>query len=320
MKVKLFVLIKFLEEKKSNLLSIKKKKNTSHLRVLSVQWSCQTTSQLSPGLTSSEFSDPLGAEAPGRPHSWGHWVMSMLSPPYVPWAFPSGSLRVSKSQTQSTTGPGKWLSMQAVSVVEGHTEKVSVTPAPATLTLLACTHQPLSVHMEVFPLKPCQSPVQTGVPILPRAPQPAAWHVRAQLTPQAAGADVTLLRPCHPRMPPTLVGECDHRCRERHRLSPSDGQCLLQEHGVDSSSCESVICWDFPGQLNQQALSIRLRRVAWGAVMVAIPRHHNKRKEADWPARGMDAAHSISLPREEVVHPRAGSAHGTEAPGDGAQV
>ena len=40
---------------------------------------------------------------------------------------------------------------------EGHTKKVSVTPVPATLTLLACTHQPLSVHVDVFPPKPCQT-------------------------------------------------------------------------------------------------------------------------------------------------------------------
>ena len=67
-----FLLIKFLEgkKKKSDLLSTEKMK-TSHLRVLLVQGSCQTTSKLSPGLIFPEISDPSGAESPGGPHSWG---------------------------------------------------------------------------------------------------------------------------------------------------------------------------------------------------------------------------------------------------------
>lgn len=202
-----FVLIKFLEGKKNQIyFLLGKKKKTSHLRVLSVQWSCQTTSQLSPGLTSSEFSDPLGAEAQVGPTVGGHWVMSMLSPPYVPWAFPSGSLRVSKSQNPVNHWTRK-MAFHAGSVHGGRTHR-EVIPVPATLTLLACTHQPLSVHMEVFPLKPCQStsPDWGAHPF--HGPPNLQPGVPAQLTPQAAGADATPSEALSPQNAPTLVGEC----------------------------------------------------------------------------------------------------------------
>lgn len=41
---------------------LEEEKKPSHLRVLWVWWSCQTTSKLSPGLTSPEIPDPSGAE------------------------------------------------------------------------------------------------------------------------------------------------------------------------------------------------------------------------------------------------------------------
>ena len=207
-----FVLIKFLEgKKKSNLLSTgkKKKKNTSHLRVLSVQWSCQTTSQLSPGLTSSEFSDPLGAEAQVGPTVGGHWVMSMLSPPYVPWAFPSGSLRVSKSQNPVNHWTRK-MAFHAGSVRGGRTHREGLSNTSSCHSDPVSLHPPasLSVHMEVFPLKPCQStsPDWGAHPF--HGPPNLQPGVRAQLTPQAAGADVTPSEALSPQNAPTLVGEC----------------------------------------------------------------------------------------------------------------
>ena len=47
-------------------------KKPSHLRVLWVWWSCQTTSKLSPGLTSPKISDPLGAEVQVGPTVGGN--------------------------------------------------------------------------------------------------------------------------------------------------------------------------------------------------------------------------------------------------------
>lgn len=65
------------------------------------------------------------------------------------------------------------------------------TPVPATPTLLSCSHQPLSVHVDVFPPKPRQptSPDWGAPPF--HGPPDLQPGVRAQLTPQATGADAT---------------------------------------------------------------------------------------------------------------------------------
>lgn len=70
-----FVLIKLLEgkEKKNQIYFLLEEENkTTHLHVLWVWWSCQTTSKLSPGLTSPEISDPSGAEVQVDPTVGGN--------------------------------------------------------------------------------------------------------------------------------------------------------------------------------------------------------------------------------------------------------
>lgn len=82
-------------EKKIKFYFLLEKKKTSSIVDFLVQWSCQTTSQLSPGLTSPlEFSDPLGEASGGALHSWG--ISNVNAQPAIcPLGLSSGSLRVS---------------------------------------------------------------------------------------------------------------------------------------------------------------------------------------------------------------------------------
>lgn len=117
--------------------------------------------------------------------------MLMLSPPCVPWAFPLGSFRVSKSQNPVNHWTRK-MTFPAGTVPGGRIHKEGLrTPVAATPTLLACSHQPLSVHVDVFPPKPCQptSPDWGAHPF--HGPPDLQPGVHAQLTPQVAGADAT---------------------------------------------------------------------------------------------------------------------------------
>ena len=53
---------------------------------------------------------------------------------------------------------------------EGHTKKASVTPVPATLTLLAYTTSPSLSTWTSSHQNPASPPVHTGVPILSTGP------------------------------------------------------------------------------------------------------------------------------------------------------